>query len=334
MAKVVTITGTVPNNNTTYYKISIKVPLRQIQVERRYSEFDDLLKDLADCLGISIGDFPYKLPPKSSIFTKNSSTTILERKKGLETFLNNLVSDREIQNLLPLHEFLQLPIKFQFTSNLLVNKNNEINDLIIHNEAAIDSMKWLEYLRLFKSHVNRLMESFNQDPSITSKLDIRTKLQKIVIPNMSLLSNRLEGLRSEGAIAEEEYQRRKVNFKELGHEISALNELLVSKNNNQDDQKSSLLRSSRRVLGGQPTETKETLPLSNQELLQLQIQIHRQQDQELEELRKIIARQKDIGLTINQEVEEQNEMLDQLNDQVEHTSDKLRAARRKAKQIL
>ena len=60
---------------------------------------------------------------------------------------------------------------------------------------------------------------------------------------------------------------------------------------------------SKRVLGGAVKETPETLPLNNKELLQHQVQIHQNQDKELDQLRVLIARQKQIGELINAEVE-------------------------------
>lgn len=339
----VTVTGTSTNNNVTFYHITTKIPLRTLTVSRRYSEFTELVYNLCDHLGIDAKDFPYKLPPKSSIFTKNNASTIEERKLKLGEFLNELINDREIQNLSALHEFLQLPVKFKFTSNLLNNKNDTISDLIISDYKAIDNTKWLEYLRLFKSHVRQLTNTFNQEHNINNKFDIRNKLLLIVMPNLTKLIKCLDYLYKHHQIDDDELQRRKLLVKELNNEITQLNSSIESGNsqthNVGDSDTSSTKRSlmgAKRVFGSPlpPQETKETLPLSNQELLQQQVQVQHNQDNELLELRKIIARQKEIGMTINQEVEEQNELLDSLNEQVDHTTDKLRLARKKAKQVL
>ncbi|KAI5956746.1 hypothetical protein KGF54_000363 [Candida jiufengensis] len=102
-----------------------------------------------------------------------------------------------------------------------------------------------------------------------------------------------------------------------------INELLL----NQPKQKQNVSR----ILG---KETEETLPLNNQELLQHQIQTHQTQDKELEQLRIMIARQKQIGESINQEVEEQNYLLDKFNGEVEEATDKIKQARRRARKII
>lgn len=57
--------------------------------------------------------------------------------------------------------------------------------------------------------------------------------------------------------------------------------------------------------------------LSNDELRQEQQRIIRDQDEGLDALSEILARQKTIGLTIGNEVETQNEMLDDIHDNVE-----------------
>jgi regulator of vacuolar morphogenesis len=65
-------------------------------------------------------------------------------------------------------------------------------------------------------------------------------------------------------------------------------------------------RSSGRVLG---RETDQTRELDNQGVLQLQKQTMEAQDRSAEELMKIVSRQKELGITINRELEIQNELL-------------------------
>lgn len=61
-----------------------------------------------------------------------------------------------------------------------------------------------------------------------------------------------------------------------------------------------------RVLG---KETERTRELDNQGVLQLQRETMQDQDQGLEELRKIVARQKELGIAINGELQIQNDLL-------------------------
>ncbi|KAL4980358.1 hypothetical protein BDW66DRAFT_125043 [Aspergillus desertorum] len=66
------------------------------------------------------------------------------------------------------------------------------------------------------------------------------------------------------------------------------------------------LARSGRVLG---KETERTRELDNQGVLQLQRDTMQQQDMSVEELLKIVRRQKELGIQINEELEVQNEML-------------------------
>lgn len=304
----ININDTSINNKTTYYHIDIKLPLRSHTVYKRYNEFVNLITDLTQDLGIDYNDFPYHLPPKTSFFNKNSESIISQRKQGLTKFLNELVNDYEFMNNPILHDFLQLPPNFKFSKS-----TNNLNDLNINGK--LDSSQWLDYVRIFKTKLSTVDKS---------KLNYKKDLNTYFKPNLHKLTTSLDELKPQ--LDDKEFTRRKSLISEIASQILNL----------EQDTKmpgSFISTPSKRVIG-KVEETKDTLPLSNQELLQYQQQIHKNQDKELGELRKIIERQKQIGLVINQEVEEQNEMLDELNDQVDITTNKLRGARRKAKKIL
>ncbi|KAF3928862.1 Syntaxin-8 [Dactylellina cionopaga] len=57
------------------------------------------------------------------------------------------------------------------------------------------------------------------------------------------------------------------------------------------------------------------------------------QDGDLEALLKAVGRQKQMGLEIGQELEEQNEFLDTLGVDVERVNDKLRVVKKRVKNI-
>lgn len=71
---------------------------------------------------------------------------------------------------------------------------------------------------------------------------------------------------------------------------------------------------SSRVLG---RETDKTRELDNKGLLQMQREEMADQDLEVEDLLKIVRRQKELGLAINQELQEQSEMLAIVDDDVD-----------------
>jgi regulator of vacuolar morphogenesis len=85
-----------------------------------------------------------------------------------------------------------------------------------------------------------------------------------------------------------------------------------------------------RVLGKETTETRE---LDNNGVLQLQKQKMADQDMDVEELRKIIQRQRELGVAINQELEVQNEMLKMVDEDVDRVQGKINIAKKRIGKI-
>jgi regulator of vacuolar morphogenesis len=92
-------------------------------------------------------------------------------------------------------------------------------------------------------------------------------------------------------------------------------------------------RTGGRVLGAPLPETERTRELDNAGVVQLQRQQMQEQDQDVEELAKIIRRQKEMGLAIKSEVEVQNEMLDQMDRDVDRVEAKMKVANSKARKL-
>lgn len=375
MSDIISIpTTSISSDGVVYYHISIKLPLRSFNITKRYSEFIDLVDKLCYDLGISTQDFPYQLPPKTNFFTSSKSqSTINDRKLKFNQFLNSLIRDKDLQNNSIVHNFLQLPINFQFTDQLFRSVDDEKSlserDMIIDDESLINQFKWLEILRLFKFNINELSKKFRDDNSINLKISTRDKVNKLIKPNLKKLNSRLSTLLKSRDIDSNEFNRRVLLFKEVENDLSNLQDNLLSHNsmtnsnsnsysNNYTlsgitNQRKDLLNGNsqngvngnnngRRVFGkssppnksSSPNETNDTMSLGNQGLLQQQQQVHNLQDQELEQLRKIVARQRQLGETINTEVQEQNQLLDMFADEVDHTSDKVRLARKKARNVV
>ncbi|PGH15086.1 hypothetical protein AJ79_02612 [Helicocarpus griseus UAMH5409] len=85
-----------------------------------------------------------------------------------------------------------------------------------------------------------------------------------------------------------------------------------------------------RVLG---KETEQTRELDNQGVLQLQKQVMEDQDLSLEELRKVIMRQKELGIAINNELEVQNEMLNMVDEDAERLNRKVGVGKKRLGKI-
>ena len=96
---------------------------------------------------------------------------------------------------------------------------------------------------------------------------------------------------------------------------------------------SSPASSSRRVFG-KPVETERTRMLDNNGLLRLQELEMKAQDLGVEALGKVVERQKEIGLVISRELDQQNLMLEGVEEQANRVQNNLKTADKKAKRIL
>jgi regulator of vacuolar morphogenesis len=107
-------------------------------------------------------------------------------------------------------------------------------------------------------------------------------------------------------------------------------------NSNGTPPKASATPSSRRVFGNSramPAETEQTRGLDNEGLIKLQQQTMEDQDQHVEQFSAILSRHKHIGLAIGQELDYQNQLLNELDADLDRTSDKLRFTTRKMNSI-
>jgi regulator of vacuolar morphogenesis len=89
----------------------------------------------------------------------------------------------------------------------------------------------------------------------------------------------------------------------------------------------------KRVLGAPLPETKATRHLDNEGVLMQQQEVMRSQDMDVEQLRKIVERQKELGVAINEELVLQNELLGNLNEDVERVDGKMRVANKRVKKM-
>ncbi|ORX34639.1 Phox homologous domain-containing protein [Kockovaella imperatae] len=90
-----------------------------------------------------------------------------------------------------------------------------------------------------------------------------------------------------------------------------------------------------RVFGRQPPpeETSETRPLDDRGLLQLQQTKMDDQDSQLEELSKILRRQRNMGEDIDREIRDQNEILDEIQTDVDKVGGKMARAKRQLNKL-
>lgn len=89
-------------------------------------------------------------------------------------------------------------------------------------------------------------------------------------------------------------------------------------------------KASGRVLG---RETDRTRALGNQGVLQLQKQMMEEQDEDVMELAKAVAKQKELGVAIQEELVLQNEMLGMLDEDVTRVQGKIDVAKKRISKI-
>ncbi|GKT88709.1 PX domain-containing protein [Colletotrichum tofieldiae] len=88
-------------------------------------------------------------------------------------------------------------------------------------------------------------------------------------------------------------------------------------------------RTGGRVLGAPLPENERTRELDNNGVVQLQRQMMSEQDEQVNTLAAIVRRQKEMGLQINDEVQEQTKMLDRLNEDADRVGGKIDVAKKR-----
>ncbi len=64
------------------------------------------------------------------------------------------------------------------------------------------------------------------------------------------------------------------------------------------------------------------------------VSLHRQQDEQLEDIEQAVTRLGRVGLTIHEELESQGRMLEELEEDVDTTSSRLKATQKKVMDVI
>ncbi|KIJ45510.1 hypothetical protein M422DRAFT_250826 [Sphaerobolus stellatus SS14] len=330
------------------YRIEVQASVRSWEMWRRYSEFVDLHNELIKTTGATP---PVSLPPKH-IFAirKNDEKILEERRIGLEAYLRALISSKDGQwrETRVFNEFLGVPIGrhdntrmvegSQFTLSSWLDEHSELQNLVRDIRADINKR-------------NSLSDMGDVSASHSSNLQAKKKLVAL-LDRLGIFAAGLETLGSYG-MAEGELQRRTDMVARLQDDCEKLGKMVIASRQvgrraqvlssepaSQAD-RAALLPSSqrgngrpaRRVFGAPPQETDVTRPLDDQGLLQLQKNQVVQQDDQLEQLTAILRRQKQLGIAISDEINEQNELLDGLTRDVDVVGGKLNSAQKNLRLI-
>ena len=340
----------------TFYNVSLRLPLRSFIVQKRYSDFILLHSELTTQAGAPP---PVTLPQKSW-FTKTTSSPQLteERRKGLETYLQTLnkTEDERWRKTSAWRSFLNLPSNTSSKSSL-------ISGLHISGAGAAitDPVVWLDQFRELKSqlHDARLqLTKRNQATAAQSQHESSAQAKKYLVKAGSTLLALEQGLKnlSSDALGGEklgdgELRRRKDLLGSAKRDKDGLDSLLsamitkshVDKTVAAAQEKQQLVGlgpSSKNIGNGRASggrvigrETDRTRALGNQGVLQLQKQMMEEQDEDVMVLAKAVARQKELGMAIHEELEVQNEMLGLLDEDVTRVQGKLDVAKKRIAKI-
>jgi len=333
------------------YNIEIQAQVRKWNMWRRYSEFVDLHTELIKSTGSAP---PAKLPPKNTfsiLKTRRDANLLEERRVCLEGYLRAIVSakDDKWRESLSLREFLGVPIgrqgaaPSQFTSSSWLDEHMELQARIRDVRADINKR-------------DAFSDRGDIAASHKANVDAKKKLAGI-ISRVGTLGQGLSELGMSG-MSGGELQRRTDMVAQLQDDCEKLGKMAivarqtsrglglgggvsVAKNPAPDSDREALLgapslKPFARVFGAapaKPQETEVTRPLDDRGLLQLQGQQIEQQDSQLSQLSTILQRQKQLGLAIGNELAVQIEMLDDLDNDVDHVRGKLTNANRQVNRL-
>ncbi|VEU23983.1 DEKNAAC105291 [Brettanomyces naardenensis] len=310
-----------------------------ITVTRRYSDFVNLKKTLEQLTNRKV---PYELPSKLSHLVKRSHQLVEERKSGLAEFSRRLINDPQYQQSPTVLTFFNIPRTtfMELGNDSTIEKKRERVD---GSEEIDSSSKWMESL---KDVTSLLQNARTKMLSSSNVVDSKSTL-KVCQRRLEVLQSYLDTDNSLGA---GERARRLELLKSAQrdcHELDSLATNLLSQGgagarrgvahslSHDEDmaQKDSLFGSRGRTLG-KAKETEITRGMDNRELYESQQMVMARQDEDLENMREILERQKKLGMAINDELGVQNEMLRDLGTEVDKSSRKMKHARGRIGKIL
>lgn len=352
------------NKAYTAYRIDIQAAVRQWHIWKRYSDFVRLHDQLTESFpGISV---PANLPQKR-IFppTISAPDRIEDRRQGLEDYLRTIQSCRDDRwrKTDIWVDFLALPLiqpqeksDFSFRSWLdehdeLLSLSREIRSLITSrnthqsqhevSDAMRCEVKAKKDLMTLNARLGNLEASLSSKQEILVEGEERRRLDKL-----SALKLERDVLVQLMSVTRQDFSKKKDTY------ASSASLLLGEHRFMGDigfDQQQTIKRNKTVPSNTRPVrafgnalrlqqqeklkETEATKGLDNKELLTYQTNIMKDQDLHVEQFSQLLSRQKEIGLAINYELENQIDVLESLDIQVDNTGTKLAFANKKLSKI-
>lgn len=331
----VTHTSTSDDGKYTIYHILVKTGTRSFTLQKRYTDFSTLRNELESLYSDKI---PYPFPKKTFLRKTVSDKRLAEERRiELEKFLQDAINDKvniKWKKSLPFREFLNLPPgAFSNTSEATKERVNAAWTLSStkNDEPITDVTIWIDTIRETKATFQEARSKIFVDSGEARKGLILGRAR------FEGLKKGLEVVTKEGVIGSGEAKRRLELLNSLEREHRDLEVLLSSVSSNPSESlaiyKTPLQQTKKQLFKGrvigEPQETERTRGQDNQQLLQMQKQDFKNQDQELEQLGSVIRKQKELAVAINEELQLQNELLDELDGEVDRVGNKLHYAQKR-----
>ncbi|KAI5867896.1 Phox-like protein [Durotheca rogersii] len=352
----------VPADNSkpyTIYNITLRLPLRTFVVQKRYSDFDTLHQTLASLVG---SPPPVSLPAKTWFKSTVTSPELTEdRRRALESYLRAIAEspDRRWRDTPAWRTFLNLPSAGSAGNSAASVRNGARSYGIPPNRdaanaaAAQDPGTWLDLHGEMKrdfQEARRCLARRDGAPDSSTALEAGAAAKKALVRAGSLLTFLGDGLRTmqdARRLGDGEIRRRKdllaaarvdrEDLEKLSTTVSAAGRASQRATPSAADKAALIGNGARtrggRVLGAPLPETERTRELDNQGVVQLQRQMMKEQDADVDELTRLVRRQRQMAEAIHREVEEQTEMLDHVNAQADVLSGKVGVARNRTKKL-
>ncbi|KAM3419376.1 hypothetical protein BST61_g5306 [Cercospora zeina] len=311
----------------TQYHVSLQLPLRRHDIRKRYNDFVALHEALISEAGKPP---PAPLPAKSWLRrTVNNASLTEERRVGLEKYVQAIIAsdDARWRSSAAWRGFLNLPSSIT-TSNTPASKRPPDSDGTVPAETARICLDGSGSTHPLCRSQSKSSASKGDDAGWggTKRLgDGELRRRRDLI---GAARKEVEGL--EGVLKSMATQSAKTSGSNSGMHASAA---ATSEQKSALWKGTSAAKPSGRVLGGPMKETERTRELDNSGVLQLQKQIMHEQDEDVMSLGKTVAKLKDMGILINEELAIQNEMLEVVEHDADRVQQKIDVGRARIKKI-
>lgn len=339
----------------TAYRIDIQAAVRQWHVWKRYSDFTQLHAQLTQTFPQDT--IPVHLPNKR-IFppTFNAPTKVEDRRQGLEDYLRTLLrcKDDRWRTTSIWQDFLVLPTKTSVVEFDWLDEHDQLKILIrdirslvhMRNHQAQDAMMQCEVKA--KKQLMTLTARLQMLQTALTKIDVSEgelrrredlvsdlKVERDVLVQL-VNAPRQDVVRTAIVKPQPPSQTpQQANYGDIGFDKPLHRAATAATLSPPVKKKVAAGRAfgSALLQRQQQKETEATKGLDNQELLHYQSQMMKDQDMHVEQFTHILSRQKELGLAIYDELDNQMDVLDSLDGQVDHVQTKLDFTNRKLSKI-